>query len=118
MSMLEYFKSESGQTLIAGGAGAAASAVHRWPGFFGFLRIMVVGTSMAFYLGDYASPLFKWLAGIADLPTDKATYSGAFLVGATGIVLFETILLAVSLKRKELQQLGGEDGQGKGRNND
>jgi hypothetical protein len=116
--VLEWFKSESGQTLIAGGAGAAASALHRWPGFFGFLRIMGVGTAMAFYLGDYASPLFKWLAGVTELPAEKATYSGAFLVGATGIVLFETILLAASFKKKELQQLGGEDGEGKGRDND
>lgn len=104
MAITEWLRSESGQVLVAGGAGATAAAFHKWPGFFGFIRILVVGTAMAYYLGDYASPLFKWLAGITDLPAEKASYSGAFLIGATGIVLFETLLLAVSLKRNELQR--------------
>lgn len=116
MSVLDWLKSESGQVIIAGGAGATAAAVHKWPGIAGFFRILIVGTLMAYYLGDYAAPLFKWLAGITDLPIHKAKNSGAFLVGATGIVLFETILLAVSLKKKELLQNGESDDQGGKRN--
>jgi hypothetical protein len=109
VTILDWFKSESGQTLIAGMAGAATSAFHKWPGFYGAVRILVVGTAMAYYLGDYASPIFKWIAGIADLSLDRTVNSGAFLVGATGVVLFETILLAISLKKNELRLKGGND---------
>lgn len=101
-TFLEWLRSETGQVLVAGSAGATAAAFHRWPGVFGFVRTLAIGVPTAYYLGDYATPLFKWAAGIVDLPVEKAANSGAFLVGATGVVLFETLMLAVTLKKIEL----------------
>jgi hypothetical protein len=101
-TFMDWLRSESGQVIVAGSAGATAAAFHRWPGYFGFVRTLVIGVSTAYYLGDYATPIFKWAAGIVDLPVEKAANSGAFLVGATGVVLFETLMLAVTLKRNEL----------------
>lgn len=111
-SILEWLRSETGQVLVAGTAGVTASAFHRWPGFLGFIRTLVIGVPTAYYLGDYATPLFKWAAGVVDLPVDKAANSGAFLVGATGVVLFETLMLAVTLKKNELQSKGDSHVEG------
>ncbi len=102
VSIIEWLRSDSGQVFVAGGAGATASAVDKWPGLFAAARQIGIGTVTAYYLSDYASPLFKWLAGISDIPADKASAPGAFLVGATGMVIFETILQAVSLKSRKL----------------
>lgn len=105
-SFFEWLESETGQVLMAGTAGAVAAAAHRWPGFLGLMRTLLIGVPSAYYLGDYAAPIFKWAAGLVDLPMDKAANSGAFLVGATGVAIFETITVAVALKRKELQAKG------------
>ena len=102
----EWLKTESGQTLIAGGAGAVTSIATRWPGFWPATRQLTSGTLTAYYLGDYAEPFFGWLAGTLDLPLDRAYAPGAFIIGATGSFLIETILYAVELKRSELRRKG------------
>ena len=108
MSIIEWLKSDSGQVLVAGGAGATASAMYKWPGLFVAFRQVAVGTVTAYYMSDYAAPIFKWLAGITDLPTEKASAPGAFLVGATGLVIFETILQAAALKSRGNNDFGGK----------
>ncbi|WP_331373759.1 hypothetical protein [Sinorhizobium chiapasense] len=94
--------SGKGEVAIAGIAGSAVSVALEWTGVMSGFRRLFVGATTAFFLSPVGVPLFQWAFGTIDIPPDQAAGVSGFVTGLSGIIIVETFLTALRLRKHEL----------------
>lgn len=79
-------------TWVAGLAGAVVVSLVDWRGPTQLLRMMIVGSISAVYLGDIAVPMVSAAIGVFSISPDKAVNLSGFLMGGLGIAFWEFII--------------------------
>lgn len=94
--------SGKGEIALAGIAGSAVSVALEWTGVLSGIRRLFVGATTAFFLSPIGVPLFQWAFGAIDIPPDQAAGVSGFVTGLSGIIIVETFLGALRLRKAEL----------------
>jgi|GEM_PF-1298079 len=94
--------SGKGEIAIAGIAGSAVSVALEWTGVMSGVRRIFVGATTAFFLSPVGVPLFQWAFGAIDIPPDQAAGVSGFVTGLSGVIIVETLLTALRIRKNEL----------------
>lgn len=105
---ISEFLGPDGLILVSGAIGSIVSAITHDGNRAAKLRIVSVGTLSSYFLHPIALPAIQGAFGVIGADTEGALPLAGFVVGATAIIIVETIKLALSKRRDEI--LGKQDG--------
>lgn len=108
-SFLGWLNGSPGQVAMAGLFGAVVNAILEWQGWVATARKIFVGTVSAYFMGPLGIPVLQWLLGKFDVPPTSSASVGGFIMGLVGVLLAETILIAIKEKKRALQEKEEDD---------
>jgi len=103
MTFWEWLDTARGEMAIAGIAGSAVAVIMEWEGWISSSRRFFVGAVSAFFLGPVGVPLVSWLFPKINVPVDHAVSVGGFVMGICGIVIIETLLTVLRIKKATME---------------
>lgn len=93
-----------GLIFLSGVVGATVGAIVHDGNNAAKLRIFSVGSLSAYFFHPLALPIVELAFGVINANEDGALPLSGFIAGGFGVIIFETIKAAITLRKKEITE--------------